>query len=116
MKHRAVKGPCICGCGARGVKHHVVAVQKLRELAGRDPDRELLLGLDARNLVRVAPSCHGNHHNASRRLQLRWLPDSVFEFAAEVMGSGPAYEYLRRYYDGTDPRLTNLLADYARMA
>jgi hypothetical protein len=54
MKHRAVKGPCICGCGARGVKHHVVAVQKLRELAGRDPDRELLLGLDARNLVRVA--------------------------------------------------------------
>ena len=31
------------------------------------------------------------------------------EFAREVLGAGPAYEYLRRRYAGQDPRLDALV-------
>jgi hypothetical protein len=37
------------------------------------------------------------------------LPDSVFEFAAEVLGAGYGYEYLRRRYDGHDVRHERML-------
>lgn len=65
---------------------------------------------DRRNIVRMDFACHFAHHNASRRLWLEVLPDSVFEFAAELMGAGAAYEYLARYYRGEDPRLEALLS------
>jgi hypothetical protein len=65
---------------------------------------------DPRNLVPVTFACHGAHHGRSRPLPLRVLPDAVFEFAAELMGDGPAYEYLNRTYVGRDPRLDALLA------
>lgn len=64
---------------------------------------------DKRNLVPVAHDCHGAHHARARPFPLRVLPDSVFEFAVELMGVGPAYEYLRRRYSGEDERLTALL-------
>jgi hypothetical protein len=35
----------------------------------------------------------------------------VFEFARELMDAGPAYEYLGRFYAGSDPRLDALLAE-----
>lgn len=57
----------------------------------------------------VAFECHGAHHSASRRLELRVLPDSVFEFAAELMGAA-GYDYLRRFYRGEDARLEALLS------
>jgi hypothetical protein len=39
-------------------------------------------------------------------------PDSVYEFAEETLGAGPAYEYLRRRYAGPDARLDGLLVRY----
>jgi hypothetical protein len=117
-----VKPRCICGCGRqRGVQlHHVVYRQKLREIARAEhraanvagpPDlvREMALTRDRRNLVPVGPKCHAAHHNGSKRLRLHMLPDSAFEFAAEVMGGGAAFVYLSRRYSGHDARLDALL-------
>lgn len=97
---------CFCGCGNRAVhRHHVVYVQELRRAGGSPRDR--------RNLVLVAHDCHGGHHNRSHPYALRVLPDSVFEFAAEVLGPGPAFEYLKRRYSGDDVRLDALLEGLA---
>jgi hypothetical protein len=63
---------------------------------------------DERNLVPVAFVCHGSHHAASQRYELAMLPDSVFVFAAEVLGDR-AYGYLSRFYTGEDARLDALL-------
>jgi hypothetical protein len=93
---------CICGCGGRAVhQHHVVTRQELRRHGG-DPK-------DPRNLVPVALDCHGGHHSGAARLRLNRLPDSCFEYAVELMGPGPAYEYLGRFYRGEDARLAALL-------
>jgi hypothetical protein len=91
---------CFCGCGQRGVqKHHVIYAQHLRRNKQRD----------ARNLVLVAWDCHAAHHQRRQPFTLAALPDSVYEFAEEVLGVGPAYEYLRRRYAGPDARLDGLL-------
>jgi hypothetical protein len=91
---------CVCGCGRRGVhRHHVVYEQHLTARQARDD----------RNKVWMALDCHFSHHNGARRLPLAVLPASVFEFAAEVMPVGEAYEYLFRRYSGTDERLDALL-------
>jgi hypothetical protein len=95
---------CICGCGARAVHdHHVVFAQHLL------PSERL----DRRNLVPMALVCHGAHHSGSRRLSLHVLPGPVFEFAAAALGRERAYNYLRRRYDGNDPRLDALLEEVA---
>lgn len=91
---------CGCGCGERAVhSHHIVYRQHLR--GGRLDD--------CRNLLALAKFCHDNHHGRSRTLPLRVLPDEAFAFAAELFGAPRAYEYLRRYYAGDDPRLEALL-------
>jgi len=69
-----------------------------------------VLAADKRNLVWLAYDCHMAHHNRAPALTLAKLPDSVFEFAAELLGPGEAFEYLRRRYDGQDARLDALLA------
>jgi hypothetical protein len=98
------KPRCVCGCGGRIAHwHHAVTRQELRKHGG-DPK-------DPRNLVPVTLQCHGGHHSGARRLRLSVLPDSVFEFARELMDAGPAYEYLGRFYAGSDPRLDALLAE-----
>jgi hypothetical protein len=97
------KPKCIDGCGQRAHHlHHVVYRQHLRRHGGdvKDP----------RNLVPMAFDCHGAHHSGARRLRLAMLPDSVYEFATELMGAGLAYETLGRYYGGDDPRLDALLS------
>lgn len=95
---------CICGCGDRlNARHHVVYAQHCRA-RGADVT-------DERNLVPVARDCHAAHHNRQRPYLLAVLPNSVFEFAEEVFGALKAYEYLRRYYAGEDPRLTALVED-----
>jgi len=113
-----VKPKCACGCGQRAAnKHHIVYVQRLRELARRERDKRLRreieaqLVADKRNLMWLAFDCHGSHHSGARRLPLGRLPDSVFEFALEVLGAGPAHEYLRRRYSGEDARLDALLVE-----
>lgn len=87
------------------LRHHVPRP----ELGPPDIVAELRLMRDPRNLVPVGPDCHAAHHNRSRPLRLAMLPDSVFEFAAELLGPPAAFEYLRRRYDGGDGRLDALL-------
>ena len=106
---------CFCGCGKRAqVLHHAITQQEIRRNA-RGRDVRALLG-DQRNLVAVTDRCHGNHHSRARPYRLGMLPDSVFEFAAEVLGAGKAYNWLRRHYNGEDPRLDALLGDERRAA
>lgn len=119
---------CICGCGQRAANnHHCVYVAELRRVwkstgeayqrrvrSAGHPLTEVYANLgvlldDPRNLVPVAFDCHRAHHGSSRRLSLHVLPDSVFAFAAEVLGAGPGYEYLRRHYDGRDLRLERMI-------
>lgn len=97
---------CVCGCGkAAANRHHCLTRQVLRREGG-DPR-------DERNLVPVAYGCHAAHHARVKPLPLRVLPDSVFEFAVELLGGGPAWSYLSRYYAGRDSRLDALLEDAA---
>jgi hypothetical protein len=115
---------CFCGCGKQtGLQlHHVVYQQELRRVVREEhkaaglagpPDiiREMTLRGDVRNMVPVGRRCHAAHHNRSKPYELRRLPDSAFEFAAELMGTGRAYEYLRRRYAGDDARLDALLSN-----
>lgn len=107
---------CICGCGRKGLQlHHAVYQQHIRAHA-KDKNisfaSEFDLVRDPRNLVPTSPGCHAAHHNRSRPFEVSMLPDSVFEFAAEVMGAGTAYEYLSRRYRGSDDRLDALLIRY----
>lgn len=90
---------CICGCGRRGVqRHHAVYAQHLPREHRKD----------RRNLVPVHHECHAAHHGRSKPFRLFMLPDSVFDFAAEIFGPGKAYNYLGRTYAGPDPRLNAL--------
>lgn len=108
---------CVCGCDRPpAARHHVVYRQELRWAAKRLPRDERVLIADERNLVAIAFHCHGQHHLGAARIPLQRLPASVFEFAAEVLGSGPAYEYLRRRYAGEDPRLDALLIETEAVA
>jgi hypothetical protein len=99
----------VCGCAGRAVaQHHVITRQELRRRASVwYPYRDLIQ--DPRNLVPVAFVCHERHHSRFLPLELRVLPDSVFEFAAELLGGPAAHSYLARYYRGRDPRLDRLL-------
>ena len=90
-------------CGRRAVHlHHCVYEQHCRAHA-----------TDDRNLVPVCKRCHERHHTRTHVFALGLLPDSVYEFAAEVLGTGPAYEYLGRYYQGSDRRREALLGKEA---
>jgi hypothetical protein len=110
----------VCGCGRKAPqRHHIVYQQELgRRWESGDLGAPWLpmihsladLSADPRNIVWIAVDCHAAHHNASKRLPLSVLPDSVFRFALELMGAGAAFEYLRRRYSGGDPRLDELLS------
>lgn len=102
---------CVCGCGAwqRLDLHHAVTQQTLRRA---DPGRAAVLCADPRNLVPVSRPCHAAHHARTKPILLAVLPNRVFNFACEILGAGPAYEYLHRHYDGQDPRLDALLQVY----
>lgn len=91
-------------CGGRGRKraHHVVYAQTVRREGG---DLYAIA-----NRLWVCDPCHERHHGRSRVIALSKLPDSAFEFAAELLGPGRAYNDLRRHYAGEDPRLQALLA------
>lgn len=121
---------CICGCGQRSAnRHHVIYAQEIKARkpighgrtgygidyatrAARSAEQARWLR-DTRNLVPIAFGCHQGHHSGHRRLPLSCLPDSVFEFAAELMGPA-AYDYLHRHYGGHDPRADMLLSAIAR--
>lgn len=92
---------CFCGCNAKAVHlHHAIRVSVIERNGGDTNDARVLLG--------VGFTCHLNSHwSAFRRYRLDQLPDSVFEFAAELLGAGARAE-LRRHYDGDDPRMEML--------
>jgi len=106
---------CMCGCGRTADrKHHVVYRDKLSRVASDDAGRGgrqippyKALIKDRRNLLKVASSCERAHHAGSVVYPLSCLPDSVFEFAAEVLGP-TAFAYLRGRYSGEDSRLEAL--------
>lgn len=117
------KPRCVCGCGQRSANmHHVVYAQKIRECVPRLPfgygyeavaaasRQQGAMLKDRRNLVPVAFGCHADHHTGAKRLPLAVLPDSVFEFAFELLGPA-AFDYLGRRYGGDDARLDALLAE-----
>lgn len=88
-------------CPARAVHdHHAIYRQ---EIARRKGDQK-----DPRNLVPLCFDCHGAHHGRSRVIFLTDLPDSVYEFATELMGPA-AFDYMSRRYSGGDPRLLRIL-------
>lgn len=104
-----MKRRCVCGCGRRGGHdHHVIYRQELRRRASLERSYRAL-ETDRRNVVPVAFDCHGGHHSGARRLRMHVLPDAVFEFAGELMGSA-AYDYLAARYAGGDPRHDALLS------
>lgn len=105
------RGLCICGCGDDAVHdHHVISRQRLKRECDGDAALYGRWERDRRNLVAMSSGCHfGSQHNRTAPLPLVKLPDSVFEFAVEVLGHGPAYNALRRDYAGEDPRLDALL-------
>jgi hypothetical protein len=107
----------VCGCGkSAAAQHHVITRQELKKWS-KGKQRCIAkrswgsLCRDKRNLVPVAFDCHGAHHSKARPLFLQDLPNGVFQFAAEVMGPGPAVAYLSRYYEGaeSEPRLAPLV-------
>jgi len=104
MMTRKVSLPkCACGCGNRAAhRHHIVYEQHLPKALHRDQ----------RNFVPVWWECHFSHHNSNPKFDLAIFPDEAFEFAAEALGPGAAYEYLGRYYSdiGSDPRRAALIA------
>jgi hypothetical protein len=57
--------------------------------------------------------CHRRHSDAVQRIPLTALPDGAFQFAAELLGPGKAYNELRRTYGGHDERLEELLREGA---
>lgn len=59
---------------------------------------------DPRNALRLAYDTHMTGQTAAmRRVKTTNLLDCNIAFAVECMGSGRATDYLRRYYDDSDP-------------
>jgi hypothetical protein len=92
--HTPVYG-CCSACGARGLllRHHVITEAHVRA-AGGDPwdlDNAMALGY-------YACTCHRDHHHAIRRIPRAKVPDAAVMFAAELLGSERAEDYLARHY------------------
>lgn len=97
-------------------RHHVVYEQELRRRwksgqvdMARWPTKKRLLE-DCRNLIDMCQPHHFAHHDgATGRILTTMLPDEALEFAFELLGPY-AYDYIKRHYEGADPRLESLLA------
>lgn len=97
----AAKACAHCGGRDRLALHHCLYRQHVKAAAGDV--------WDPRNALTLCAWCHSGHHGGRRArvLPLSVLPDSVFEFAAEVLGER-AHGWLRRRYVGEDARLDAL--------
>lgn len=98
---RLCAGPCDSHLGRLALHHVVYRQTVIRE--GGDP-------WDPRNAFTICASGHARHHHRTRPIPLAALPDSAYEFAADLLGAEAAFNYLTRRYAGTDPRLDELLA------
>lgn len=95
---------CCQECGAFGdyQSHHVTEKSELRRRGRMD------LVWDTRNSMRVCPDCHRRHTIGMDRIKLQHLSDDHYQFAFYLMGAA-AHSYLRRMYNGRDPRLDEYL-------
>jgi len=91
-------------CGKRAQRHH--AIYESHVIAA-DPFRRY----DVANRVGLCPVHHRQHHDRIDVVPIAALPDHVIAFAADLLGPGAAYVYLRRYYAGDDPRVDALVRD-----
>jgi hypothetical protein len=84
-------------CGRRGPfqAHHVVEKKHLTD--GLYPPDDAL-----RICATHVRPCHFDHHYAGKRIATRRLTDANVAFAFSVLGAY-AQDYLRRYYDDSDP-------------
>lgn len=91
--------------GTRGPwdAHHVVERQWLRQ-RGLDE-------WDPRNALRVIKPVHARHTSAVKRIPLRCLTEESVSYAFELMGLA-AHPYLHRHYEGEDPRVEKLVAQF----
>lgn len=94
--HDAARGQRVCAVtGKPGAfqTHHVLYEQHLRELG--------LPIWDAMNALRVVPLAHGRHHKRHSVIKTTQLRDENIAYIFDVHPN-PA-DYLRRYYDDSDP-------------
>lgn len=94
----------VCGRGGAH-RHHIIYSQHVVAVSPA-------LAWDTRNRLGLCGFHHRSHHGRSATIPLALLPDSAYEFAAELLGAGAAYEYLARRYRGDDSRLVALLSEY----
>lgn len=92
-----------CDSGRDLQRHHIVFRQHVRRAGGDEND--------PRNQIGLCRPCHSRLH-FDVEFPVGLLPDSAFEFAAELLGPGPAYEYIYRRYEGRDARLEALKASH----
>ena len=101
------QGRCAC-CNSTGrfEVHHVIAKERCKKehIPQHSPDNALRL------CAKSPDSCHERHTTAQERVPLSKLRDENIAFAVHL-GRGPAYNYLTRYYAGSDPRVDALLGD-----
>ena len=100
-------GCVLCGDYAPQL-HHIVYRQELRRQAHTSGRNYTDLAADERNLIALCLPCHAQHHNRQQSIPPSALPDEAIRFARDLMGPGPAHNYLRRYYPGDDPRVDAL--------
>lgn len=81
--------------------HHCVYEQHIKDYT---EDPTILWHPD--NALRLCKTCHKEKQHARKSpVPVSALRTENFEFAERLMGAPAAYEYFRRYYRGTDPRL-----------
>lgn len=95
MRHCAA-----CGETRNLERHHVIYEQHVVAAKG-DP-------WDIANQLVLCRGCHSEAHS-KHNLPLAVLPSSAFDFGVQLLGEGATFEYLRRRYAGTDPRLQRLI-------
>lgn len=99
---------CCAACGSTGPweAHHVLSQQHCRRASAprHSPDNALRL------CAKTSAACHERHTNHQQRLPISCLRDANLAFLCRWLGPGGAYEYLGRYYSGTDARRDALLA------
>lgn len=97
MEAMAQRVCAACGKAGPWHPHHVVYEQILKNRYGLR-GHELW---DSANALRLCLRCHQGHHG-TRKIPTRKLKDLNIEYAFYVMGDF-AIDWLRRYYDDSDP-------------
>lgn len=92
-----------CGKGSGIQHHHVIFRQHIERVGGDCWHSDDALALCVQCHLGVAHTFH---------LPLTVLRDENYRFARDLLGPERAYEYLRRRYIGSDPRLEALEKEY----